>query len=379
MGTVEFEGRNTETLTKRSVEGRSGLQPPAFDEELYVDTIPQLKVANNFMARLLDDLNMNIYAPVVLDNIENPEEYGSGGILIGTGTGTARIERDRPPVNFEARQTVQDIIAAARKQAFEPEQRAGEAGASIISGKGTMALMGSFNNELAWAQVDMEEMLQRSTAMTACMDENWCAGRKEILGWETNGNTFSETYDPKTTFKGDYRFSVTYGERTGLDEQSHMTRLGLVRQLGGISLRTFMEKAGISDDPLHEEREITIEKLTAMFLDVWLPQQIESGNLNVIRDFVDMIDDDDMTVRAAVLESIRKMQQPSPDTAGTGQGSGGGPGDIMKMMASLGAGGIPGRAEGMPLPGNDLRQVLPPTARRQIAATEPGGTAPAAL
>lgn len=343
-----------------------------------VDLIPQLKVANNFMARLLDDLNMNIYAPVLLDNVENPDEYGAGAVLIGTGTGTARIERDRPPVNFEARQTVQDIMQMARRQAFEPEQRAGDAGASIISGKGTMALMGSFNSELAWAQTDIEQLIERSTSITACFDEQWCAGRKEIWGWETASSTFTERYDPKTTFKGDYRVSVTYGERTGLDEQSHMTRLGLVRQLGGISLRTFMTKAGLSEDPLQEEREIAIEKLTGMWLDVWLPQQIESGNLQLVAEFVDMIDTDDMTVRQAVLDSIKKMQQPKTE-APTGPGGGGGPADVMKMMASLGAGGIPGRAEGLPPPGGALRQLLPGQARRQIAEQEPGGTAAAAI
>ena len=344
-----------------------------------VDLIPQLKVANNFMARLLDDLNMNIYAPVLLDNVENPEEYGSGAVLIGTGAGRAAIERDRPPVNFEARQTVQDIMAMARRQAFEPEQRAGEAGASIVSGKGTMALMGSFNNELAWAQTDIEQLLERTTSIVANFDEVWCPGRKEIWGWETTSSTFTDRYDPRTTFKGDYRVSVTYGERTGLDEQSHMTRLGLVRQLGGMSMRTFMSKAGISEDPLQEEREIAIEKLTGMFLDVWLPQQLESGNLNVIRDFVDMIDDDSKTVRQAVLDSIKQMQQPTTDSPPAAGGGQGGPADVMRMMASLGAGGVPGRAEGLPPPGGALRQLLPGQARRQIAETEPGGTAAAAI
>lgn len=337
-----------------------------------VDIIPQLKTAQNFMARLLDDLNSNIYAPVVLDNIENPEEYGPGGILIGTGNGAARIEHSRPPVNFEARQAVSDILTMARKQAFEPEQRAGEAGASIVSGKGTMALMGSFNSELAWVQTDIEALLARTTSITACFDEMWCAGEKVIEGWDREA--YVEKYDPAKLFQGDYRCHVTYGERTGLDEQSHMTRLGLLRQLGGMSLRSFMEKAGVSEDPLQEEREITIEKLTSMFLDTVLPQAIQSGDLAALKQFVDKIDGDKLTVRAAVLDTIREMtapqQAPGPEAAG-----GGGPGDVMKMMRSLSFGGIPGRAEGLPLPGKELQQVLPPTARRMAAETAPGGTA----
>lgn len=338
-----------------------------------VDIIPQLKTAQNFMARLLDDLNSNIYAPVVLDNIENPEEYGPGAILVGTGNGAARIEHSRPPVNFEARQAVADILAMARKQAFEPEQRAGEAGASIVSGKGTMALMGSFNAELAWAQGDIESLLERTTSITANFDEVWCPGEKVIEGWDNEA--YVEKYDPAKLFAGDYRCHVTYGERTGLDENSHMSRLGLVRQLGGISLRTFMEKAGISEDPLQEEREITIEKLTSLFLDQVLPQSIQGGDLAALKAFVDKIDTDKVTVRGAVLDTIREMSAPPPGEAGAGPGGGGGPADVMKMMRSMAFGGVPGRAEGLPLPGKDLQQVLPPSARRAMAESAPGGTA----
>jgi hypothetical protein len=343
-----------------------------------VDIIPSLKTAQNFMARLLDDLNSNIYAPVVLDNVENPEDYGPGAILVGTGNGAARVEHSRPPVNFEARQAVNDILTMARNQAFEPEQRAGSAGASIVSAKGTMALMGSFNAELAWAQGDVEEGLGQVTSITACLDEKWCYGTKPLRVFDRQGEGWVDTeYDPAATFKGDYRVFVTYGDRTGLDEQSHMTRLGLVRQLGGISLRTFMERAGISEDPLQEERDIAIEKLTHLFLDEVLPQQIQAGDLVALKKFIDRIDSDDATVRGAVLDTIREMEsaaaadaQRQADATAAGPG-----GNVMEMMRSMAFGGIPGRAEGLPMPGADLSAVLPPQAQSLVAESAPGGNA----
>ena len=166
------------------------------------DVIPALKTAQNFMARLLEDLNANIYAPVVLDNIENWEEYGPAAVLRGTGDGAAQILRDRPPVNFEAQQVVQGLIGEAHRQAAWPVQRSGDADASVVSAKGVTALAGSFNAELAWAQEDMERGLVEANKLAAAFDEVHCPGEKRIYGME-GVRSFHERYDPTVLFKGD--------------------------------------------------------------------------------------------------------------------------------------------------------------------------------
>ena len=339
-----------------------------------MDIIPDLKIAQNFMARLLDDLDSAIYAPVVLDNIENAHEYGPGAVLIGDGTGRAAVVRDRPPVNFEAQQTVRDILERARRQAFEPPQRSGEAGASIVSAKGTLALMGTFNSELAAAQSDFEEMMVALTSATAELDEKWAPGRKQIWGVDDANQAFTETYDPRTTFRGDYRVKVSYGDRTGLDEQNHLIRLATIKNLGGLSLRTFMEKAGVSEDPLQEERDMAIEQLTSMFHQVLLPQAIAGGDLAALQRFVEKLDDDQMTVRQAVMETIREMTSVPPDGAGRAAGPGQvGTADILRMARSLDRGGIPANAEGQPP--SQIEGPLPfaPAVRRGLAAISPGG------
>ncbi len=340
------------------------------------DIIPLLHTAQNFMARLLDDLQQNIYAPVVLDNIENEDEYGPGAILRGTGDGTASILRDRPNVNFEAQRTVTDTISTAHRQATWPVQRSGDADASVVSAKGVVALAGSFNAELATAQQDMESALQRANRVAAAFDEKHCAGMKQIHGME-GVKSFKERYDPTVLFKGDYRNKVSYGDSTGLDEQNKLTKFAMLRNLEAISLRTFMEKTGATMDPLQEERDIAIENLTSMFYKVLLPQQIEQGNLGALKDFVGRIDDDRETVRSAVLETIKEMEAaagPVPAQQGGGQG----PGDVIQQMRSLASGGIPGNAEGQPTPptiGNELQNVLPSSQRRLVSETAPGGTA----
>jgi hypothetical protein len=352
-----------------------------------MDIIPALRIAQNFMARTLDDLNASVYAPVVLDNIENPEEYGLGAVLVGNGLGKAFIDRDRPPVNFEAQQTVERIMDGARRDAFEPAQRSGEAGASIVSDKGVKGLMGTFNAELAAAQGDAEMVVADVTSITAGFDQIWCAGEKEINVVDPIAESMSEeSYDPVQLFKMDWRYACSYGDRTGLDEQQHLTRLALARNLEGISRRTFMERSGMTQDALAEETEMGIEKLIALFTDQILPQTVMSGDTTALVQFIDLIDSDNNTMREAVYETIRKAQvPPAPEAGQGGPMSPGGRADIMKMVRSLGAGGIPGQAEGMPptmMPGGGPpgggppgMPQLPGPARRLAAAGAPGGTA----
>ncbi len=338
-----------------------------------VDIIPGLKVAQNFMAAVLDDLQASVYAPVLLENIENDDEYGLGAVLIGDGTGTAQVKRDRPPVNFEAQQTISDIIERARNQAFEPAQRAGEAGASIVSAKGTMALMGSFNAELAAAQFDIETILQDLTSTTANFDEVWCPGNKHIWGIDDNSKPFDETYNPESVFAGDYRVKVTYGEKSGLDRQNHLIQLSTLRNLGALSLRTFMEKAGVTEDPLQEERDMAIENLTNLFYQQILPQRIQSGDLTALQNFVRKFDDDDMTVRAAVMETIEEMTEVGPLDGSGQQSPNGQRADILRMARSLDQGGIPGNARGQPAGEINQGPAFAPAVRRGLQQISPGG------
>jgi hypothetical protein len=148
-----------------------------------------------------------------------------------------------------------------------------------------------------------------------------------------------------------------------------------------MSLRKFMEKMGI-EDPLAEETDIAIEKLITIYTDVILPQEIQAGNKDALVDFIDKIDTDKMTVREAVFETIRAMKlDPAAEGASPGGLGAGGRADILRMVQSLGSGGIPGNAEGQPGTGGGsplatggLRQALGSQNARAIAEVAPGGT-----
>lgn len=326
-----------------------------------VDTIPQLRVAQNFMARLLDDLNMAIYAPVVLDNVQNPEEFGLGAVMVGTGQSKADIVRDRPPVNFEAQQTVQSILDQTRRQAFEPAQRSGDFGASIASAKGVNAVLGTFNGELATAQADCETLIGDLTSATAALDEVWCPGLKSPD--EMNG----ESYDPAEVFNGDWKFTASYGEHTGLDMQQHLTQLALVKNLGGISTRSFMERSGMVDDSLDEETEMALEQMVAAFYGALLPRQLEAGDTRAAVAAWKKIDADKKTAREAALEALEEVAIAATDGSKPSPTSPQGRADIMRLVRSLGSGGVPGQAEGQP------QSQLPGADQRLVANMAPGG------
>lgn len=340
------------------------------------DIVPTLQVAHNLMAKLLEDVDANIFAPTLLDNIVNPDEYGPNGILIGTGDRPANILRDRPPVNFEAQQVIGGLLDQARRQAMEPEQRSGVFGASIASQKAVNAVMGSWNAELAQAQIDFEHFLGQLTSLTAAFDENYTPGKKKVDGYDSQGGAYSLTYDPVTLYKGDWRCHVTYGERTGLDENNHVTRLAMVRNMGGMAKRTFMTKSGVIQDPLQEEREIGLELILDQFNMQVLPGLIQSGQFDILQDFIANIDSDRMTYREAVLAAMKKLYAPTDPAAAEGAVPGaaapgaGGPADLIEMMRSAEAGGIPGNAEGFPL-APDLAGMLPPPTERMASELAP--------
>ena len=100
-----------------------------------------------------------------------------------------------------------------------------------------------------------------------------------------------------------------------------------------------------------------------------------AGDLGALKSFVERIDDDRETVRSAVMETIKELEQIAP---GGPPGAGGPQPDTIQQMRSLASGGIPGNAEGLPAPptvGEDLQRALPSRERRLVSETAPGGTA----
>ena len=337
--------------------------------------IPQLRVAQNLMARVLDDVEFQTGAPVVMENIDNPEDWGPHAVLEGDGQGSPRAEFVRQPVNFEANQHIQAQLEAARRVGKFPQQRTGEAGASIVSAKGTQALMGSYNSEMAQSQRDAADMLRQLLTVTAEYDVVWCDTRKKVLGFD-EGESFDLSYTPSKLFKDDdFRVVVTFGGGLGLEQSQYMVQLATARNMGGMARRTFMQKSGLVENALREEDEIFLEELTAGFL-AFAMQQAEQGNVQPLMKAAEAVDSEDETSRQAILQAIKEIY--AIPAGGSGMpGPAPGQGDPMLQAASLEAGGIPGSAEGlqpggMPGIGPELQKALPASVGRALASVAPG-------
>ena len=338
--------------------------------------IPNLKHAHNLTAQLLLDVTRNIFAPIVAEGLENPEDIGPDAILLGDGSGNASIEYPRPPVNFEALQHVASQLVAARNVGAFPQQRSGDFGASIASAKGVNSVMGQYNTQQGWAQRDLAGFYRDTLARLAEYDEYWCGGEpKEIDGFD-EGEMFTDKYDPARFWKGDYRVFVRFmGE--GQDKQSHTIQLATLRNMGIISARTFMRESGVVPNALQEERDQALETRN-MGYQAWLTQQAAGGNILPWQEFSEMLDDDKETVSSATSKAIRTaFAIPTEGPAAQAGGGNGDPGAAILAARSLTAGGIPGNAEGLPPPsvGPELAGVLPPGVGRAIGEVAPGGTA----
>jgi hypothetical protein len=323
--------------------------------------IPGLGTAQRMMSAVLEDIAQQIGAPVLLDNITNPEDYGPMAILEGDGQGRASMTALRAPSNFEARGLIRDNVEATRRVGKYPQQRTGEIGAAISSAKGTNAVMGNFNSELAAAQGGQLRLEKGLLSRTAELDAKWCDDKKRIIGFD-EGTSFEETYLPSKMFNNDdYRVGLTLGGGLGMDQQNYMIQVATAKNMDGMSLRTFMEKTGLAEDVLHEESEMLLEQIADGFTAMTLQQAMEGANMQPLLELVDELDGDKTTARASVIAAIRKAFPVQADGLPGTPGPDADP-DALLQSRSLESGGIPGQAEGLPQAppiGESLSSLLP--------------------
>jgi len=329
--------------------------------------IPNLRVAQNVMARILEDLERNVYAPDLIEGVENPEEFGPGALLIGTGEGRMRYESARRPANMEALQQVMVQTEYARGAGAFPQQRSGDFGASIASAKAAMAVMGSYSTQQGWSQRDIALFYRLALARLANFDQEWCPGRKEITGWD-EGEIYTDKYNPETFWRDDFRLEVGF-HNMGLDEHNYLVRLGVAKNMGGLARRSFMRKSGLVDNPLSEEREIALENVTDAFQALMF-NQAAAGNPEPLTRFAREIDGDQTTSRAAAMKVIKDLY--TVPEGGKQGAPPGGPGAI-EQIRSLEQGGIPGQAAGLPQVGGPLATMLPAQNVPALAEAAPTG------
>ena len=210
-------------LTLRKTENPMGevmviiAQRPGIDDEPrgQFDDVLWVQIARARFAYLaMDAAEKSVNAPLAVPNDVQEFAFGPDAVLRTSQPQNIRkVGLDLPPAVFtEAALLQQEMRVGSRY----PEGRTGSVDASVITGQGLQALLGSFDTQVKTGQQILADAFEDVLALALRMDEKLFSGEKSVHGVR-NGSPYEITYDPSKDIKGDYTVQVRYGLMAGLD------------------------------------------------------------------------------------------------------------------------------------------------------------------
>lgn len=154
---------------------------------------------------------------------------------------------------------MQNLQIEQRIASRYPEGRSGNIDASIITGQGVEALMGTFSTVIRTGQMMLAQGLEDVISMALEMDEKlWPNDRKTVRG-DDFGSPYEITYIPSRDIRGDYTCEVTYGLTAGLDPNRALVFILQALTAGIVSKDTAMRQLPVDINIEEEKRQIDIE------------------------------------------------------------------------------------------------------------------------
>jgi hypothetical protein len=167
-----------------------------------------------------------------------------------------RVNLELPPGIFqEAAVLDQEMKLGARY----PDARSGNAQASVITGKGIEALLGSFDTQVKGAQMVFKQTLQDVTAICFQMDEKWWPNTEKTVNGTMSGKSYEVKYTPSKHINGKYTCTVTYGFAAGMHPSQSIVTMLQLEGAGVIAKGTTMMNMPFDIDPEQEQRAIDVE------------------------------------------------------------------------------------------------------------------------
>jgi hypothetical protein len=141
-----------------------------------------------------------------------------------------------------------------------PEGRAGGIDASVITGRGVDALMGSFDSQISTAQTVIGECLAKVTSFAFEIDAKvWPHQRKRITGTR-QGEPYDLTYVPATTIGTTFSCDVSYGFAAGLSPNAATVMMLQLRGDGIIDRSTLRRNLPFDIDDEQMQRSLDVEQ-----------------------------------------------------------------------------------------------------------------------
>lgn len=236
---------------------------PGVDDELrgqFDDVIP-VQMARAKMGLLaLEAADKSVQAPLALPDDVGQLSIGPDAIIRSRNPEKIRrIGLDIPPGTFAE---IQNLESEMRQGARYPEARSGVSDASVITGRGVQALLGTVDTQVKTAQTQLGAALAEATKLCFEMDEKlWPSLRKTVRGTHA-GTPFEETYVPAKDISGDYECDVTYGYAAGLGPNNAAVLLLQLRGDKLIDRDTFRRHLALGEDITAVQKAVDIEELT---------------------------------------------------------------------------------------------------------------------
>jgi len=234
---------------------------PSVDGELhgqFDDVLGIQLLRNRFALLAMEAAEKSVQSPIVLPNdVQELQLGGDAVIRTANPAGVRRVELTLPQGAFNEQALLNDEL---RTGARYPEARSGNMKASIVTGAGVEALMGSFDSQIKAAQTIFTTALRDVISLCFEVDEALFDEEKTIRGVDA-GSPYAITYKPGKDIKGDYSADVRYGMLAGLNPAQGL--IFMLQALGGklISKDLAMRELPFNVNVTLEQEKIETEDL----------------------------------------------------------------------------------------------------------------------
>lgn len=222
------------------------------------DDVIWVQVARAIMTTLtLEAASEAVTAPIVLPKDVDELPIGPHAIYQSDKPDQAkRLNLELPPGVFQENMTLQEELQQGSRY---PDARTGNSNASVITGKGVEALLGSFTTQISAAQAMLKDGLENVTAICFQMDEKWWPHEQKLLQGTQSGTSYEFSYTPADDIAGKYKCTVTYGFAAGMQPAQSVVTMLQLQGAGAIAHKTLQENLPFDVDAVAESRQIDVE------------------------------------------------------------------------------------------------------------------------
>lgn len=239
---------------------RPGLFGNANEEGGQFDQVVWVQMARHRMALLGLEAGVKaIGAPLSVSRDVAEIAVGPDAVIVSDNPDKIRrVPIEVPPSTFALQEVLEKEL---RMGARYPEGRAGGIDASVITGRGVQALMGSFDTQISTGQTVIGGVLAAVTEFAFEMDcKVWGNVKKRITG-NAAGQPYDMTYTPHRDIGDNYACEVTYGFASGLAPNAAAVMLLQLRGDQLIDRDTVRSNLPFSIDVEQMQRNVDVEQM----------------------------------------------------------------------------------------------------------------------